>query len=473
MKKLFILILIVSFKSIVAQDFKTEVIADKVDYLMLFDSKERLWYSDGEKIFMYNGQINEQNIFSLNRENNLFEENGKLWGVTKDGFICYEDEKWKEYKYQDEAFVGTSISLFFTDSKGRTYFINKGERPTSKPVVAIFEGGKFSYLTQNLPAKINEILEYKDGVLFGYSGISGKYKYPCGYYDGHYTYFDKGFEFTFFNSIQKRTLFKGTYLADVDVFKKYNILNVSTYKDGLIILTNEFFVSYNIHNKNIEEFKINPEYSDLLQNEPYLNNIFRLGETAFVTIFDKGLLEVTREKSTLHNKKNGFSDDEINRAFIDDNNNLVLMHPKTASALINGKWKVFDEETGYDLNKLMAYHKFQYKNETYVTGINIKGKSNRLLRWNGENWKTFELISSKYTNQRTPFIFQDKVWFYYHNGNTYKGFKYFDGNTYIEFPLGEKVKDNWITSVYHSNEILYVLSANMGGKGKLFKVMEK
>lgn len=472
MKNLFILILIISFNSIVAQDFKTEVIAEKVDYLMLLDSKERVWYSDGENIFMYNGQINKQNILSLNRENNLFEENGKIWGVTKNGFICYENEKWKEYTYQDEVFTGTSISLFFTDSKGRTYFVNKGERPTSKPVVAIFEDGKFSYLTQNLPAKINKIFDYKDGVLFGYSNTYSENK-PCGYYDGNYRYIDEGFEFVFFNFIQRQSLTKSLYLADIELFKKYSILNVSAYKDGIIMLTKDLFVSYNIHSKRIEEFKIASEYSDLLLNEPDLHNIFRIDETAYVTLFNKGLLEVNREKSTLHNKKNGFSDDEINRAFIDENNNLVLMHPKTSSVLIKGDWKVFNEETGYDLNKLLAYHKFQYKNETYITGINIKGKSNRLLKWNGENWKTFELITSKYTNQRTPFIFQDKIWFYYHNGNTYKGFKYFDGNTYTEFPLGKKVADNWITSVYLSDEFLYVLSANMGGKGKLFKVMKK
>lgn len=464
--------LIISFKLIIAQDFKIEVLTEKVDYLMLFDSKERVWYSDGENIFMYNGQINNQNILSLTRENNLFEDNdGNIWGVNKNNFICFSNEKWIEYKYTDASFSGTSIKLFYTDSKGRIYFVNKGKKPDSKPLIAIFEEGKFSYLTQNLPSKINGIFDYKEGVLFGYSSAYSDNK-PCGYYDGDYRYIKEGFEFIFFNFIQRRSLTKGLYLAEIELLKKYDILNVSTYKDGVIILTKDLFVSYNIHNKSIEEFKIASEYSDLLLNEPDLHNIFRIEETAYITLFNDGLLEVDSKKCVLHNKTSGFSDNEINRAFIDKNNNLVLMHPKTSSVLINGEWKVFDDETGYDLNKLLAYHKLQFKNETYITGINTKGKSNRLLKWNSENWETHELITSKYTNQRTPFIFQDKIWFYYHNGNTYKGFKYFDGNTYTEFPLGKKVADNWITSVYHTKDILYVLSANMGGKGKFFKVVK-
>ncbi|HKK58453.1 MAG TPA: hypothetical protein VJ937_03175, partial [Salinivirga sp.] len=143
----------------------------------------------------------------------------------------------------------------------------------------------------------------------------------------------------------------------------------------------------------------------------------------------------------------------------------------SSSALINGKWKHFDKKSGYDLKKRSIRYELDHDGYKYFVAYKIAGKSNKLLRWDGNKWETFNFKTKyRYTSSFAPVVYKNAIWFKNHNGNNYKGLLYFNGSEVIDYPLGRRIKQNWVHSAWRSEDVFYVYSSGLSGKGPIFKI---
>ncbi len=169
-------------------------------------------------------------------------------------------------------------------------------------------------------------------------------------------------------------------------------------------------------------------------------------------------------------------DNEITEVFIDKNNNWVIMHPKASSVLIDGNWKHFNKDSGYELNSLFVKSLIDLNEKKYISAYNTSGmgKNNKLLQWDGQKWESFDFQSKySFTYRIKPFVFNNDIWYFNHNGNNYKGLLYFDGEIFSDYPLGKNKKDNLISTISCSDESFYVHSSGLNGAGRLFKITLK
>lgn len=451
-----------------AQDYELTKITEEIKEILLLDSKNRLWFSNGEYIMMYDGKIQQQEVTHWKNCSFLWEDpKGNIWGTSEEGFLRFNNGKWTKFNYEKAIMNGSKTTLCFYDENDRMFVINKS--PKSDYYVSIHENETYSYITENLPEKIERISQYKGGVLFGEDYKKGEMK-PCGFYNGEYKLLTEGNLYQFFNKIDNRVLAKGFYLADNEIFKKYEIEDVTVTMDAIILLTKNLAACYFYKTDEIKEFKIAEEYQKLastaLRSYYYNNKVYLATEKG-------GVLEIGSNATKLFDKKNGLADNQLDFYFIDNNNNFVLMHPEESSVLIDGNWKHFDAESGYDLDNRLITDILDLGDNIFLPGFHLTTKKNKLLQWDGEKWKTFDFETKfKYISRISPFVFDEKIWFFNHNGNTYKGLLYFNGKNFIEFPLGEKVKDNWITSVSSNEKVIFVHSNGMGGSS-LFKIVKK
>lgn len=454
---------------ITAQDYKHEKLTEDIDYLMLLDSKERLWYSDGKDIVMYDGAFHKQNIEPLKSRNKLWEDNkGAIWGISPQGIICFSEGEWKKYPYPSDKPVGSNPEIIFKDNAGRIYFFNEKAATYGTPElsVSIIENGNVTCITENLPEKINNVCEYKDGVVFGDNLL----RKPCGYYNGSYEYVTEGEVYQFYNFFEGVFTSDATNLENPEMFKKYTDIQVADLAgDTLLFISENLGVCYFRNTNSFKEFKLPEEYLGFIEKNAAI--LYYTGNTFYIISFDKGVLEIKENSSKLYNKKNGLPDNELSHYFIDKNYSLVLMHPKASSALINGEWHHFNDDAGYDLNGLLVKNQLRLDDYRYIAAYNTElGKTNKLLRWDGATWKTYEFETKyKYTIRVSPFVYNNNIWFKHHNGNNYKGLLYFNGENFIEYPLGKKVKDNFVSSVACSEKSFYVYSSGFSG-GSLFKI---
>ena len=457
-----------------AQKYDHSKITEEIKYIMLLDSKEQLWYSDGNNIVMYDGEFHKQNIVPLKNKTEMWEDNdGTIWGVNEKGIICYKQNEWKEYPYENEDISGSTCEIIFKDKSNRIYFFNK-KTPmygSSSYYVAIFEDVNITCITNNLPEKINYVCEYKDGAVFGTSA-HGK---PCGYFNGKYEYLTQGNVYNFYNSWEGLLSSDATNLKTPEMFEKYqNIKIVDLAGDTLLFITDKLGVCYFRNTNSFKEFKLPKEHLNFVEKDGVA--LYYTGNTFYIISLNKGILEIKENSSRLFNKKNGLPDNELSYYFIDKNFNLVLMHPKASSVLLDGEWKYFDKKSGYELNALVITTLLELNTYKYIAAYNTSGmsKKNILLRWDGSTWKIFNFESRySFTYRIKPFIFNNDIWFFNHNGNTYKGLLYFDGKTFTDYPLGKKVKDNLISTISFSEKSFYVHTSGVSGKGSLLKITLK
>lgn len=453
-----------------AQDFEIVELTEEINYVMLFDSQDRLWYSDGTNIVMYDGEFHKQEVLALKDKNQLWEDSdGNIWGNSSKGFVCFKGGEILNFPHKDESFIGSHTVMDFQDRQGRLYFFNQkpayngGDRYIS---LAVFEDGEFKYLKDNLPESINNVTEYKDGAVFGDQDVEK----PCGYYDGNYELVSEGGIYDFYYSLKGILTSDASKLETPDMFLKYDeIKHTTPFGEQLLLLADQKALVYSRQDNAIQEIQIPEEHLGF--TEEIILTLFYANDAFYVVSLDKGVLEIKSDGAKLYNKKSGLPDNNVKFFFKDKNGHLVLMHPKAASVLADGEWKHFDEDNGYDLKDLHIASILNWKDAHYVSAYNTEmGKGNKLLCWDGEKWKSFDFETKyRYTSRIKPFVYKDHIWYFHHNGNTYRGLMHFNGEQFTEFPLGKKLKDNWVKSVSCTKDLLYVHTSGLG-KGVLFLV---
>lgn len=473
-----------------AQTFTHEAIAEEVKYITLLDSKERLWYVDDEnKLFMYkNGSSHPQNLTLPNRKYKMEEdEEGTLWGISQTGIICNKNGEWKEYPYGNNKLNGFSLISITKDKSNRRYFFYEKNVPGTdieRKHLVVLENDELTIITSNLPKRIERGEHYKNGYVFG-ANFSYDNREPCGYYNGEYKLLKEGEVYEFFNSM-KTAMTQDWVVSDsiTDLYDKYEYtianVNVHLYNDTsvLMLVTSDKVVCLffegegtTVQEQKYAETKVYPISKAHTKLVDDIVNLYYLNDKVYLTTFDKGIIEISESNSQLLTKKNGLSSNKIERTFLDKNKNLVLMHPKSSSALINGKWKHFDKKSGYDLKNRLIRYELEHDGYKYIVAYKITGKSNKLLRWDGNKWETFDFKTKyRYTSSFEPVIYKNAIWFKNHNGNNYKGLLYFNGSEVVDYKLGRRIKQNWVHSAWISENVFYVYSSGISGKGPVFKI---
>lgn len=484
-----IIFLIVIVVNVSAQTFTHEAIAEEVKYVTLLDSKDRLWYVDDEnQLCMYNGTTQPQNI-TLPKSKCIMkeDEDGTLWGISQTGIICNKDNEWKEYSYENDKLNGFSLVSITNDKSNRKYFFYEKNIPGTELInrkLVILENDKLTTISNNLPERIQRGEQYKNGYVFG-ANFSYDNKQACGYYNGEYKLLKEGEVYNFFNSM--KSLMTQDWIVSDEIAKlydkyDYSIVNVyvGLYDQTtvLMLLTkdNVLCLFFNGEGTTIQEqkytdtkeFNIPAEHIKLVDD---IVKLYYLNERVYLITYNKGIIEISESNSQLLTKKNGLPSNEIEKTFLDKNKNLVLMHPKSSSVLMNGKWEYFDKDSGYDLNKRLIRYDLEHNGYSYFVAYQLTGKSNKLLRWDGSKWETFDFKTKyRYISSFVPVVYKNAIWFKNHNGNNYKGLIYFNGSEFNDYPLGKRVKQNWVNSAWSSEKVFYVHSTGMSGKGPIFKI---
>jgi len=473
-----------------AQTFTHEAIAEKVKYVTLLDSKDQLWYVDDEnKLFMYhNGASQPQNITMPNRKYKMKEyEDGMLWGVSQTGIIYNKNGKWNEIPYGNDKLNGFSLISINKDKSNRRYFFYEKKMPGTELInrhLVVLENDELTNVANNLPKRIERGEQYKNGYVFG-ANFSYDNQQPCGYYNGEYKLLKEGEVYDFFNSM-KSVMTQDWLVSDeiAKLYDKYDYSIVNVYVDlynkatVLLLLTKDKVAClfYGGEGTTIQEQKYleTKEYTIPKAHIKLVDDVVKLyylNDKVYLTTFDKGIIEISESDSQLLTKKNGLSSNQIEKMFLDKDKNLVLMHPKSSSALINGKWKHFDKKSGYDLKKRSIRYELDHDGYKYIVAYKPTGKSNKLLRWDGNKWETFNFKTKyRYTSSFAPVVYKNAIWFKNHNGNNYKGLLYFNGSEVIDYPLGRRIKQNWVHSAWSSENLFYVYSSGLSGKGPIFKI---
>lgn len=472
-----------------AQTFTHKAIAEEVKYVTLLDSKDRLWYVNGEnELYMYNGTTQPQNIFLPKKKCIMKEdENGTLWGISQTGIICNKNNEWKEYPYENDKLNGFSLVSITKDENNRIYFFYEKKIPGTEIItrkLVILEKNELTVISNNLPERIERGEQYKNGYVFG-ANFSYDNKQPCGYYNGEYKLLKEGEVYDFFNSM-KSVMTQDWVVSDeiAKLYDKYNISRVNIYvhlynqKTVLMLLTKNKVVcmffkgeGYTIQKQEYtktKEYAIPNAHLKLVDD---IVDMYYLDDMVYLITFNEGIIKISESSSQLLTNKNGLASNDIEKTFLDKNKNLVLMHPKSSSVLMNGKWKYFDKDSGYDLNKRLIRYELGHNDNKYIVAYKITGKSNKLLRWDGSKWKTFDFKTKyRYTSSFEPIVYKNTIWLKNHNGNNYKGLIYFNRSEFIDYPLGKRLKQNWVNSAWSSEKVFYVHSSGMSGTGPIFKI---
>lgn len=457
----------------VAQEFTHSIIAENVQYMMLLDSHDRLWYSNGETIVMYDGAVQTFDIPVHKHANRLWEDtNGIIWGASPEGIIRYTNNTWQTYPFGDDVPKNAAPVMIFKDKSQRVYFFSETQPMygPSKHVVCIWDNEKITCISDNLPDRINYVVDYKGGAVFG----NKRRGESCGHYDGNYQLETEGEVYDFYNSWGGLFSSDATNLKNPEMFEKYQpIKKVSLQNDTLLFVTNNQAVCYFSSSNSFQEWDIPADFQDF--TDRYLVYLFYQDEAFYLVHADKGVLEVKADAVMALNKNNKLAGNEVKWVFSDEHNHLVLLHPKKSSLLIDGQWRHFDKKAGYELNDLEVRNHFHLFGNEYIIGYNTSGlgKKNVLLTWDNNSWESIAFkLKYQYLQRVPPFVFQDMIWCKYHNGNTYKGLIYYNMEEFVEYPLGKKVKENMVQDVLFSENTLYVHSA-MSKTGLLYKVVRK
>lgn len=457
----------------VAQEFSHSVIADDAHYMMLLDSRERLWYSNGEKIMMYNGKVQSFDIPVYKYANRLWEDgNGSIWGTSPDGIIRYADDEWKTFSYGADVPENAASVMIFKDNSERIYFFTETQPMYGAPkrAVCIWDNEKVTCITEDLPERINHVIDYKDGVVFG----DKRHTKPCGHYNGSYQLVSDGAIYDFYNSWTGLFTSDATNLESPEMFEKYQTIKKAMLQnDTLLFVTDKKAVCYFNSSNSFQEWNIPADYQYF--TDEYLFYLHYQNEAFYLVHADKGVLEVKSNAARVLNKKNELADNDVKWVFTDEQNQLVLMHPKKSSVLMNDKWVHFNKKTGYKLSDLEVRHQLKLAGKNYIMGYNISGmgKKNMMLIWDNDKWNSKEFkLKYRYLSSASPVVFQNMIWFSYHNGNNFKGLIYYNRKDFIKYPLGKKVKQNRVRDILYSENAMYVYTT-LSQSGYIHKVIRK